>query len=119
MQCKVDSFMEMGTFEEADLLPGHKTIGLKWCYDIKVDECGKCIPGKEKAHLVAQGFSQCPKDYNKTYVLVEKMSSIWAIFAWAATHSYKIFQFNCKTAFLHTKNRKDIYSCQIPPLPIA
>lgn len=116
MDREVGSLEEMNAFEEADLPPGRKAIGLKWCFDIKMDSDGKRIHGKEKARLVAQGFSQRPEDYNKTYAPVAKMISIRIILAWAAVHDLEIYQFDCKTAFLHAQipATKEIFGNQIP-----
>ena len=86
----------MGAFEEADLLLGEKMIGLKWVYDYKTDAAGVKIPGKEKARLVAQGFSQRPSQYDETYAPVAKMASVRILLAWAVVRDYDIFQFDCK-----------------------
>lgn len=117
MDREVASLMEMGAFEEADLPPGRKAIGLKWVYSIKTDADGVRIAGKEKARLVAQGFSQRPEDYDETYAPVAKMASIRVLLAYAAKNKLFIDQFDCKTAFLHAKNRKMIYGKQIPHYP--
>ena len=66
-------------------------IGLKWVYDIKTDASGARIHGKEKAHLVAQGFNQRPGQYDETYAPVAKMASVWILLAWAAMHDLEIF----------------------------
>ena len=52
------SLKDMGAFEEVDLPAGARTVSLKWVFDRKTDADGQNIPGKEKARLVAQGFSQ-------------------------------------------------------------
>ena len=54
------SLADMKAFEEVDLPKGERAIGLKWVFDIKTDAAGARIHGKEKAHLVAQGFNQHP-----------------------------------------------------------
>ena len=43
MDRKKKSLQDMGAFEEVDLPPGEKTIGLKWVYDHKTDAEGKNI----------------------------------------------------------------------------
>ena len=108
------SLVDMGAFEEVDLPPGQKTLGLKWVFDIKTDALGARIPGKEKAQLVAQGFTQCPGQYGKTYAPVAKIASVHVLLAWAALHDLEIFQFDCKMAFLHAKLRHDSYACPFP-----
>ena len=108
------SLLDMGAFEEADLPPGEKAVGLKWVYDYKTDAFGVNIPGKEKARLVAQGFSQRPGQYGETYAPVAKMASVRILLTWAAVHDLEIFQFDCKTAFLHAKLRHDLYARPFP-----
>jgi Reverse transcriptase (RNA-dependent DNA polymerase) len=71
-----ESLANMGAFEEVDLPKGERAVGLKWVYDIKTDANGDRIPGKEKARLVAQGFSQRPGQYDETYVPVAKLASV-------------------------------------------
>ena len=93
------SLLDMGAFEEADLPPGQKAIGLKWVYDFKTDALGVQIHGKEKARLVAQGFTQRPDQYGETYAPVAKMASVRILLTWAAINDLEIFQFDCKTVF--------------------
>ena len=108
------SLLDMGAFEEADLPPGEKTVGLKWVYDYKTDALGAKIPGKEKARLVAQGYTQRPDQYGETYAPVAKMASVRILLTWAAIHDLEIFQFDCKTAFLHAKLRHNLYARSFP-----
>ena len=71
----------MGAFEEADLPPGDCAIGLKWVFDCKMDANGVNIVGKEKAHLVAQGFNKHLGQYGETYAPVVKMASVQTLLA--------------------------------------
>jgi hypothetical protein len=111
------SLEEMGAFEEVDLPKGERTIGLKWVFAHKTDSDGLVVQGKEKARLVAQGFSQRPGQYDETYAPVAKLSSVRVLLTWAAVRDYDIYQFDCKTAFLHAKLRHPIYCRQIPGYP--
>ena len=111
------SLSDMGAFEETVLPKGEKTISLKWVYDIKTDAAGVRIPGKEKARLVAQGFNQRPGQYDETYAPVAKMASMRILLAWAAVQDLDIFQFDCKTAFLHAKIRHPLYVRPFPGYP--
>ena len=99
---------------EADLPKGEKTIGLKWVYAHKTDSDGAIIAGKEKAQVVAQGFSQQSCQYDETYAPVAKMASVRILLAWATTRDLEIFQFDCKTAFLHAKVRHPNYARPFP-----
>ena len=92
-------------------------IGLKWVYAHKKDPAGAIIHGNENARLVAQGFHQRPGQYDETYAPVAKMASVRILLAWAAVRDLEIFQFDCKTAFLHAKIRHPVYSRQIPGYP--
>ena len=113
------SLTDMGAFEESDLPVGERAIGLKWVYDYKTDSTGAIIRGKEKARVVAQGFNQRPGQYDETYAPVAKMASVRILLAWAAVRDLEIFQFDCKTAFLHAKIRHPVYGRQIPGYPLS
>jgi hypothetical protein len=117
MKRERDSLAEMGAFEEVDLPMGERTIGLKWVYDYKTDVDGKIIKGKEKARVVAKGFNQRPGQFDETYAPVARMASVRILLAWAAIRDLDIYQFDCKTAFLHAKIRHPIYCRQIPGFP--
>ena len=114
MDREMMSLREMGAFVEEDLPKGEKTVGLKWVYAYKTDAAGDIILGKEKARLVAQGFNQRPGQFDETYAPVAKMTSIRILLAWAASKDLEIFQFDCKTAFLHAKVRHPIYARPFP-----
>ena len=113
------SLADMGAFEEVELPKGERTIGLKWVFDIKTDANGERIYGKEKARLVAQGFNQRPGQFDETYAPVAKMASVRILLAWAAVKDLEIFQFDCKTAFLHAKIRHPLFARPFPGFPIS
>ena len=114
MEREKTSLKEMGAFVEEDLPKGQKAIGLKWVYTYKTDAAGDVMKGKEKARVVAQGFNQRQGQYDETYAPVAKMASVWILLAWAASRDLHIYQFDCKTAFLHAKVRHPIYACPFP-----
>ena len=105
-----ESLTEMRAFEEVDLPLGEKPVGLKWVFAYNTDSGDAIICGKEKAWLVAQGFSQHPNQYDETYAPVAKMTSVHVLLGWAAIHDLDIYQFDCKTAFLHAKIHHPIYA---------
>ena len=80
---------------------------------------GSTIRGKEKARLVAQGFSQRPEDYGETYAPVVKLSSVRILLAYANYFDLEIMSFDVKTAFLHARLPHDIFAKQIPGYPEA
>jgi Reverse transcriptase (RNA-dependent DNA polymerase) len=106
-----------GVFEEVELPQGECVIGLKWVYDYKTIAKGVNI--KKKAQVVAQGFSQQPGQFDETYKPVAKMASICILLTWTAVHNLDIFQFDCKTAFLHARIRHPIYTHQFPGYTLA
>ena len=76
------------------------------------------IEGKEKAHLVAQDFSQCSEDYSTTYTPVAKLTTIRIILALAARYDYELVMYNVKMAFLHAPLDCIIYCKLIPGFPV-
>ena len=115
---EVTSLADRHAFEPADLPAGRKAIGVRWVYAYKYNPDGSIIKGKEKARLVAQGFSQRPEDFDETYAPVAKMSSIRIILAFAAANDLEIMASDVKTAFLHCKLRTELYCKQIPGHPL-
>ena len=77
------------------------------------------IPRKEKACLVAQGINQCPGQFDETYALVAEMSSVHILLTWAAVHDLEIFQFDCKTTFLHAKLHHSVYAHPFPGFSVS
>jgi hypothetical protein len=105
--------------EETTLPPGHKAIGVRWVYVFKYYPSGNIIREKEKARLVAQGFSQWPDDYGETYAPVCKLTSVRIILAYAAYADLDIFQLDAKLAFLNAViTDHEIYCKQIPGFPL-
>jgi len=114
MNREKESLLQRKAFVVASLPPGRKAIGVRWVYDYKYNTDGKIIDGKEKARLVAQGFSQRPEDFNNTYAPVAKLTSDRILLAFATFHDLDIFCFDIKTAFLHAKLQTTIFIKQIP-----
>ena len=117
MQREVDSLEECNTFECTLLPVGRKAISVRWTYDYKHEPDGSIIRGKEKARLVAQGFSQRPEDFDETYAPVVKLTSVRILLAFANHHDYEIMNFDVKTAFLHARLPYSLYVKQIPGYP--
>jgi hypothetical protein len=69
------------TWELVVLPKDMKAIGCKWVYKIKHNANGPVI--KYKARLVAKGYAQTyGLDYEETYNLVAKMTTIRIIIIW-------------------------------------
>ena len=94
MRRELDSLEERHAFERTTLPSDRKAIGLRWCYTYKFNPDGSIIKGKEKARLVAQGFSQRPEDYSSTYSPVAKITSIRIALAYAACYDFEIMSFD-------------------------
>jgi hypothetical protein len=119
MRRERDSLEERHAFERTTLPSDRKAIGVRWCYAYKFHPDGSIIKGKEKACLVAKGFSQRPEDYGSTYSPVAKITSIRIALAYAAHNDLEIMSFDVKTAFLHAKLSTVIFCKQIPGYPEA
>ena len=118
MEREMASLRSRNAFEPTILPPGRKAIGVRWVYTFKYNPDGSIIKGKEKARLVAQGFSQRPEDFDETYAPVAKMTSIRIILAYAAANDLEIMASDVKTAFLHCRLRSEIFCRQIPGQPL-
>jgi len=70
-----------GTWELVVLPKDKKAIGCKWVYKVKHNVDG--FVSKYKARLVAKGYAQTYGiDYEETYSLVAKMTTIRTIMLW-------------------------------------
>ena len=75
-------------------------VGCKWVYKIKT--CSSGSIERYKAYLVTKGFTQEYRiDYEETFALVARISSIRALLAVAATNKWVIFQMDVNYAFLN------------------
>ena len=93
-------------FEPADLPKGRKAIGVRWVYAFKYNPDGSIIRGKEKARLVAQGFSQRPGwDFVENFAPTIRLSVIRAIFALVAAEDMECNSLDITTAFLNGHQR--------------
>ncbi|GKB12198.1 retrovirus-related pol polyprotein from transposon TNT 1-94 [Tanacetum coccineum] len=93
--------------------PGWIAIGSKWVFKNKKDEHG--IINKNKARLVAQGYSQEEGfDYDETFALVARMEAIRIFFAFATYMNFIVFQMDVKSAFLNGKLKEEVYGKQPP-----
>ena len=65
---------------------------------------------KNKAHLVAKGFSQVLGiDYSKTFVLVSRMNSIQLVLSIVAANFWEVHHMDVKSYFLHGDLHEEIY----------
>ncbi|GKE12938.1 retrovirus-related pol polyprotein from transposon TNT 1-94, partial [Tanacetum coccineum] len=90
------------------LLNGKIAIGSKWVYRNKKDEHG--ITTKNKARLVAQGYSQEEGiDYDETFAPIARMEAIKIFLAFATYMNFKVYQMDVKSVFLNGKLKEEVY----------
>ena len=71
-------------------------IGTKWVFKNKQDANGIVI--RNKARLVAQGFSQVEGiDFGETYAPVARLESIRILLVYSTHHNFKLQQMNVKS----------------------
>src|SRR4051812_39090451 len=88
-------------------------IGTKWIFKNKQDENGIVV--RNKARLVAQGFSQVEGvDFDETYAPVARLESIHILLAYASHHNFKLQQMDVKSAFLNGPLKELVYVKQPP-----
>jgi hypothetical protein len=108
MDCEINSIEKNKTWTLNELPAGAKKIGVKWVYKTKYNEHGDI--DKHKARLVAKGYSQKHGiDYTEVFAPVARLDTVRMIIALAAQKSWKIFQLDVKSAFLHGELSEDVY----------
>jgi hypothetical protein len=75
-------------------------IGTICVFKNKQGEDGEVV--RNKAHLVAQGFSQVEGlDFRETFAHVAHLETIRILLAFAASKRFKLYQMDVKSAFLN------------------
>jgi hypothetical protein len=70
---------------------------------------------RNKAHLVAQGFSQVKGlDFEKTFAPVAHLEANRILLAFAASKGFKLYQMDVKSAFLTGVIQEEVYVWQPP-----
>ena len=87
---------------------GKSVVTSRWLYKTKYAAYGNIE--KHKARFVARGFSQIEGvDYDETFALVARYTSIWSIIAIATTMGWRIHQMDVKTTFLNGFIEEEVY----------
>ena len=108
MKEELDALHKTGTWDLVDLPSGKSTIGCKWVYKIKTRSDGTvdCY----KAHLIARGFTQeYGIDYEETFSLVARLSSIRTLIAVSTACKWPLFQMDVKNVFLNVELLEEVY----------
>jgi hypothetical protein len=83
--------------------PKQNVVGTKW------------VLTRNKARLVAKGYAQVVGlDFEETFAPVARLESIRILLAYAAHHSFKLFQMDVKSAFLNGPIKEEVYVEQPP-----
>jgi hypothetical protein len=87
-----------------------KTI---WVFKNKHEEDGEVV--RNKAHLVAQGFSQVEGlDFGKIFAHVTRLKAIRILLAFAAFKGFKLYQIDVKSTFLNGVIQEEVFVRQPP-----
>ena len=83
-------------------------VGTKWIYKNKLDE--NCTIVKNKARLVAQGYSQIEGIYfEEIFAPVARLESIRILLAIACSLKFKLYQMDVKCDFLNGLLEEKVY----------
>jgi hypothetical protein len=75
-------------------------IGTKWVFKNKQGEDGEIV--RNKAHLVAQGFSQVEDlDFGETFAPIARLEAIRILLAFVTSKVFKLYQMDVKSVFLN------------------
>jgi hypothetical protein len=87
--------------------------GTKWVFKNKQGEDGEVV--RNKAHPVAQGFSQVEDlNFGETFAHVAHLGAIRIILAFAASKRFKLYQMDVKSVFLNGVIQEEVYVRQPP-----
>ena len=113
MKEELDTLTKNHTWDLVTFPLGQSMVGCKWTYKIETrsDRSIECY----KARLVAKGFTQeYGIDYEETFTIVARISSVHALLAIAAASKWNHFQMDVKNAFLNGDLSEEVYM-QPPP----
>ncbi|GKV14172.1 hypothetical protein SLEP1_g25082 [Rubroshorea leprosula] len=115
MQDELQALENTRTWHLVDIPAEKSLIGCKWVYKIKTRSDGsvECY----KARLVAKGFThEYGIDYEETFALVARLTSVRSLLAIVAIRRWKLFQMDVKNAFLNGDLEEEVYMKPPPEL---
>ena len=102
------SIMKNDVWEVVLRSEGKSIVTSKWIY--KIMHAAYSSIDKYKARFVARGFSQKEGiDYEETFALVARYTSIGLVLSLVAVMKWKIHQMDVKTAFLNGVVEEEVY----------
>jgi hypothetical protein len=108
MMEEYQSIMKNDVWEIVPRPEGKSVVTSKWIYKIKHVVDGSI--DKYKARFVARGFSQKEgEDYDETFALVSRYTSIRSIISLAASMGWSLHQMDVKTVFLNGVIEEEVY----------
>jgi hypothetical protein len=116
MADELDALHKTHTWDMTTLPPSKSTVGCKWIYKFKTRADGSVE--RQKALLVARGSTQeYGIDYEETFALVARLTSVRSLLAVAAVHHWPLFQMDLKNAFLNGDLLEEVYMQPLPGYP--
>jgi hypothetical protein len=99
-------------FEPRDV--GHALSDSSWV-NVMHEELEDCEVVRNKARLVAQGYSQVEGlDFGETFAPIAHLEAIRILLAFTASKGFKLHQMNVKSAFLNGVIQEKVYVRQPP-----
>lgn len=113
MKEKLEALYSQKTWTLVPLPSQKNLVGCKWIFKIKRNVDGTIA--RHKARLVVKGFRQEQGlNYEETFSLVVKPTTVRLILALAAHFNWPLRQLDVKNAFLHGILHEEVYMSQPP-----
>jgi hypothetical protein len=85
----------------------------KWVFKNKQGEDGEIV--RNKARLVAQGFSQVEGlDFGETFAFISRLNTIRILVTFFLSKGFKLYQIDVKSEFLNGVIQEEVYVKQPP-----
>ncbi|KAK1626062.1 hypothetical protein QYE76_000377 [Lolium multiflorum] len=115
MDAEFDALRLNNTWRLVELPRGHHIIGCKWVFKVKDKSDLFGTIDRQKAHLVAKGFTQrAGIDYTDTFSPVVKPMTVRLILSIAVSRGWALRQVDVQNAFLHGDIQEEVYMSQPP-----